>query len=138
MLGENLRFLRKQAKLSQDDLSKILSIPRTTLGDYERGKTEPNLDMLTRLAAQFNVRVDDLIRIPLQYRDEGMPESNDLNILAITTDAEGRNNIELVETRAAAGYRVSWYVITLRVSETLKTALPISSPLKTMVSYINE
>jgi len=103
MLGENLRFLRKQAKLSQDELSQQLQIPRTTLGDYERGKTEPNLAMLSKLAEQFNVTVDDLIKVPLKYRDLDAP-SDSTKILTVTTDMSGRQNIELVSTRAAAGY----------------------------------
>ena len=46
MLAQNLKYLRKQFNLSQQELSEIFDIPRTTLGDYERGKTEPNVSNL--------------------------------------------------------------------------------------------
>ena len=62
MLGANLKFLRKLKGLSQQDLAKALSLPRTTLGDYERSHTEPNLLMLKKISKYFDVSLDQLIR----------------------------------------------------------------------------
>ena len=44
-LSTNLKHLRVQKKLSQSELAEKLGIARTTLGDYERGKTEPSLEL---------------------------------------------------------------------------------------------
>ena len=59
MISKNLNYLRKKNKISQQVLANAMELPRTTLGDYERGKTEPNLAMLIKLADYFEVKVDD-------------------------------------------------------------------------------
>ncbi len=103
MLGDNLKYLRKLNNLSQQLLADELQIPRTTLGDYERGHTEPNVNTMIRLANYYNVSVDELLKTKLQYG--GTPSGpGQLKVLAISTDQDDKENIELVETKAAAGY----------------------------------
>ncbi len=103
MLADNLKYLRKLNSLSQQTLADELSIPRTTLGDYERGYTEPNVETLIRLAAYYKVSTDELLKTKLQFG--GTPSApGQLKVLAISTDADDNENIELVETKAAAGY----------------------------------
>ncbi len=104
MFDHNLKYLRHKHKLSQQALADILEIPRTTLGDYERGNTEPNIAMLVRIAGYFDVKVDDLLRNNLSHQDLEVLRNKDLRVLAISVDAENRENIELVDTRAKAGY----------------------------------
>lgn len=108
MLPSNLNYLRKAKKLSQQQLADDVGIPRTTLGDYERGKTEPNIEMLINLADYFDVKIDDLIRANLSHRDLEIIKNKDLRVLAITMDHEKRGNIELVDTKAEAGYLESF------------------------------
>lgn len=104
MIGENLKYLRKKNKLSQQDLSSILNIPRTTLGDYERGKTEPNISMLLKMAKHFDVKVDQLIAEDLSHSDYEVMKNKVMRILAISVDNENESNIELVDSKAEAGY----------------------------------
>ncbi len=108
MLAQNLNYLRKKNKLSQQGLAEVLQLPRTTLGDYERGKTEPNLAMLLKLADYFKVKVDELIRSDLSHQDLEILRNKDLRVLAISVDQENRGNIELVDTKAEAGYLQSF------------------------------
>lgn len=104
MLGINLKFLRKLNGLSQQDLAFKLGIPRTTLGDYERSHTEPNIKMLQKIAKLFDVSVDMLIKSKLNKSNVNIGRSDDFKVLAITVNSENKSNIELVETKAAAGY----------------------------------
>lgn len=104
MLGSNLKFLRKHNGMSQQALADALDIPRTTLGDYERSHTEPNLQMLQKLGKLFDVSIDQLIKIKLNKSNVDISKTNDLKVLAITVNEENNSNIELVETKAAAGY----------------------------------
>jgi len=108
MLGNNLKYLRKKHKLSQQHLSEILGVPRTTLGDYEREKTEPNISMLIKMAKQFNVKVDALITEDISHNDYEVMKNKDLRILAISVDNENNSNIELVDSKAEAGYLDSY------------------------------
>ena len=108
MIAENLKYLRRKHHLSQQAFSDVLDIPRTTLGDYERGKTEPNIEMLVRIADHFDIKVDDLVRSNLSHRDLEILRNKDLRVLAISVDADNRENIELVDTKAEAGYLESF------------------------------
>lgn len=108
MLAQNLKYLRQKNKISQHELADAMSLPRTTLGDYERGKTEPNIAMLIRLADYFNLRLDDLLRKNLSHQDLEILKNKDFRVLAITVDKDNNGNIELVDTKAEAGYLDSY------------------------------
>lgn len=108
MIGNNLKYLRKKHKLSQQDLSDILDLPRTTLGDYERGKTEPNIAMLIRMANHFSIKVDELIARNISHDDYEIMRNKDMRILAISVDENNNSNIELVDSKAEAGYLDSY------------------------------
>ncbi len=108
MLAENLKYLRKNRKLSQQDLADTLEIPRTTLGDYERGKTEPNIETLIRLSTLYKVNLDQLITSDLSLQDYEIIKNKNLRVLAISVDQENNGNIELVDTKAEAGYLESF------------------------------
>lgn len=56
-----LKQLRQDKGVLQKDVAFYLGIDRTTYVKYERGDSEPNHDMLSRLADYFNVSVDYLL-----------------------------------------------------------------------------
>ena len=56
-----LKELRTSKGLYQKDLAQYLGIDRTTYVKYERGDSEPNFEMIQKLADFFNVSVDYLI-----------------------------------------------------------------------------
>lgn len=107
-LPDNLKYLRNRHGLSQQALADRLELGRSTLAEYERGKTQPAIDSLVRLSEIFQVSLDDLIRKNLQKEDYEILRNRDLRVLAITVDRENRSNIELVDTRAEAGYLDSY------------------------------
>jgi len=108
MIALNLKYLRLKKKISQQQLADTLCIPRTTLGDYERGKTEPNIEMLIKFAEYFDVKIDKLLRKNLSHADYEIMRNKDFRILAISVDQENKGNIELVDTKAEAGYLESF------------------------------
>ena len=108
MLSQNIKYLRNRHKLSQQELSEKLGVPRSSLSDYERGHTQLGLDSLIRLADIFDVKIDDLLRSNLSHRDLEIIRNRDLRVLAISVDADNNSNIELVETKAEAGYLESF------------------------------
>jgi len=108
MIGKNLKYLRNKHKLSQQGLSDVLDIPRTTLGDYERSKTEPNIAMLIKMSKQFDVKVDDLINKDLSLSEYEVLKNKVMRVLAITVNEDNEGNIELVDSKAEAGYLDSY------------------------------
>lgn len=105
MIGSNLKFLRAEKKISQQQLADVLGIGRSTLAEYERSNTEPNIDNLLKISKHFAITVDQLLQSNLRHQDLEIERTDDLRVLAITMDAtSGRHNIELVDTKAEAGY----------------------------------
>jgi transcriptional regulator with XRE-family HTH domain len=62
--GEWFSLRRRQRRLSQGDVAKVLQIKPQTISNWENGKTIPNLDpdQFFRLCGLFEVTVEDLAR----------------------------------------------------------------------------
>lgn len=56
--AENLRQIRKEAGLSQEELGFRAGLHRTEVGLLERGARVPRLDTLVKLAAALGVRIE--------------------------------------------------------------------------------
>lgn len=61
-LGKNLRYLRKQRGLNQDEMQAGTGIARSTWSNYEKDITEPNFEGLIQISSFFGVSIDDLLR----------------------------------------------------------------------------
>lgn len=61
-LADNLKFLRKRRKKTQDDVAFALEIKRSTLNGYENGIGEPKLERLIALADYYRITLDELVR----------------------------------------------------------------------------
>jgi len=104
MLSQNLKYLRQKNKVSQQVLSDALGIPRTTLGDYERAKTEPNISMMIKMAQYFDLSLDQLLTKNLSLEQYEVLKTKHMKVLAISVNQEDEGNIELVDSKAEAGY----------------------------------
>ena len=60
-LSKNLQHIRAARGLRQQDVADGLGISRATYANYEAGQRSPNHVMLMKLAALFQVHVDDLL-----------------------------------------------------------------------------
>ena len=60
-IGERLNQLRKEKRLSQESLATQLNVTRQAISNWERGKTEPDLQMLAQLADLLGTDVDYLL-----------------------------------------------------------------------------
>ena len=61
IVGERIKYLRKENALSQIALAEKISSNQKQVSKWETGKIEPNIDMLKKLADYFEVSVDYLI-----------------------------------------------------------------------------
>ena len=57
-----LKRLRKQKKLTQREVADALHISQTSVSKYERGESEPDLEMVIKMADYFKVTVDEFVR----------------------------------------------------------------------------
>lgn len=60
-IGKNLIELRKQNKLTQNDLAKLLNISRQAYCRYEKDQREISLDILCKLADFYGETTDSIL-----------------------------------------------------------------------------
>lgn len=60
MLGQRIRSLRKEKKITQQDLANYLKLGKSTISQYENNINEPDTTTIQKIADFFNVSVDYL------------------------------------------------------------------------------
>lgn len=60
-LGQRIAFLRKQKKISQRALAKMLGLSQSAIAKYERDDSEPDILSLKKMSQIFNVTIDYLV-----------------------------------------------------------------------------
>ena len=60
-IGERLKFIRQDKKLTAKKLAEILNIPVRTIGGYERNENPPNEKFLKLLSEKLNVNINWLL-----------------------------------------------------------------------------
>lgn len=124
-LNENIRFLRKQLSLTQDQFAQKLDIKRSLVGAYEEGRAEPRLDLLQKMASLAGLSVDVLIgRDISQLKDYEKKSLSSKEVLVVTVDNNEKDNIELVPHKAAAGY-LNGYADPEYIKELPRFRLPV-------------
>ena len=132
--AKNLRYLReKNGKPSQEKLGENLGLTRSAVSSYEDGRAEPKMEILGKIAKHFGITVDQLINEDISKWDESMLQDRkstekyirgeNLRIIAITTDRNDNENVELVPYRVSAGY-TKGYADPEYLSELPKYQLP--------------
>lgn len=111
LVSDNIKYLRKKAGMTQEQMADQIGIKRSLLGAYEEGRADPRLNNLLNISQLFSVSVDVLISkdvsvIPTSEWNGQQEKSNTSGsrVLAITVDSQERENIELVPLKASAGY----------------------------------
>jgi transcriptional regulator with XRE-family HTH domain len=61
----NLKYLREERNLSQQEIANIIGIKQRTYSNYERGYTEPSLEILLKISKLFRTSLDMLVGIAL-------------------------------------------------------------------------
>lgn len=71
MISKKIRQLRSEQGWTQKQLSEKLHVGKTTVSNYETGYSEPDLEMLNKMAKLFNVSVDCLLgnNTPVKGKD---------------------------------------------------------------------
>lgn len=60
-VGKNIRNIRTKNKMTQDELAEKLFVSRQTVSNYETGKSNPDIDMLIKIAEALDTDVNILI-----------------------------------------------------------------------------
>jgi transcriptional regulator with XRE-family HTH domain len=61
VIGDNIKFFRKKAKMTQVELAEKANISRSYLADVERNRYNPSFETLKAIASALNVPISSLI-----------------------------------------------------------------------------
>lgn len=87
-LGKNIRLLRVQRKMSQDQLAEALHVTRQTISNYETGRSRPDVEMLTALAEALDADVKEILYAPAD-RETHIRRLRRLAVSAVVTALVG-------------------------------------------------
>ena len=69
LFGDRLKELRISKNLSQEELSNILNVRKSSISNWETGKATPTFDMLTKIAQYSGVTIDYLLTFTQEDAD---------------------------------------------------------------------
>ena len=61
MIEKNIKKFREQKNISQVELAEKLNVTRQAVSNWERGKTQPDIDTLHKIADILEISIDELI-----------------------------------------------------------------------------
>lgn len=72
-IAANIKMLRREKRLSQEQFAQALHVTRQTVSAWERGLSRPGLDTLEAIARMLEVEPEDLLygrggKTPVRYR----------------------------------------------------------------------
>ena len=69
-IGKNIRYLRKNKKMSQPDLAKKLNKSESTIQMWETNYRSPTMGTVQQIADIFDVPINDLVNVDLENYKE--------------------------------------------------------------------
>lgn len=71
ILADNLKELRDLHEMTQEDLAGAAQIDRSSISMIERRKFAASVDMIEKIAAAFQVGIDEMLQPGLAERSRG-------------------------------------------------------------------
>ncbi len=62
-----LKTVREMRKYTQEEAARRIGVSVDTLGNYERGKSYPDIPVLRKIEEVYDIPYDQLIFLPLDY-----------------------------------------------------------------------
>lgn len=68
-LGKNIQHLRKQKKITQEQLAEMMSVSRQTISKWEADEAIPELDRIVALSDLFACKLDAMVKEDMNAGD---------------------------------------------------------------------
>lgn len=110
IVSKNIKHLRTLKNFSQEGLAEELKVTRSRIGSYEENRSSPTLDFLIDFSNYFKIPIDILLKNDLtKTKDVSFIEVGEKRVLfPIIVDEHNENLIEVVSTKASAGYLLGY------------------------------
>lgn len=105
-IANNLKYLRKKKRITQQQFADEMDIKRASVGAYEERRAEPKYELLKKIADFYSLTMDELVNdvIDDKWKPTARGNAASVRVLSVTVDGEDKENIELVPVKASAGY----------------------------------
>lgn len=74
MIHANIKYLRKNAGMSQDELAEKIGVSRQSVAKWENGESLPDIMKCREIAELFDTSIDNLIYF--SFDEESVPKEN--------------------------------------------------------------
>lgn len=119
IFASNIKLLRKRRGRTQDETAFILGMKRSTLSGYENEVSQPGIEALLAFSKYFGISVDTMLKVDMSKLSQSelsqlergydvFITGSKIRILTTTVDNDNNENIEVVNHKASAGYRVGY------------------------------
>lgn len=85
--AENLKQLRKEKQLSQEELAEILDVSRQAVSKWEQGIGYPEVEKLLLLSSKLNISLDSLMATEVT-QESNTPKQHVIGTITITSPIE--------------------------------------------------
>lgn len=104
IVGERVRYLRKNRGLTQEQLGEKIGLPQSYIGGIERGEKNISLDTLERIVNALNINYEDLFK-PMNDMNKFESEKR-IDMISLKLSERNLDEIEIVQNLVADVLRV--------------------------------
>ena len=108
MIGEKIKELRKNSKITQEQLGNAIGVSKMAISYFEKGKKSPGRESLKKIADYFGVTTDYLLG-----RSED-PELNEEEDKVVSE--EGKNILAIIESLPEDERKKAWEQLEMYVT----------------------
>ena len=84
-LSDNLKKIRKENNLTQEDLAEKLGVSRQSVSKWESNQAYPEMDKVVQICKMFNLNMDDLLNQDIKEVNNIKQQRNNINKLLIVS-----------------------------------------------------
>ncbi|MBQ3285800.1 MAG: helix-turn-helix domain-containing protein [Ruminococcus sp.] len=89
MIASNIRFLRKQENLSQEEFAERFGVSRQSVAKWESGESVPDLMKCREIAEYYDISIDTLVSLSLEGIDMNEKTTDGKYIFGMVKVTEG-------------------------------------------------
>lgn len=108
LIGEKIKELRKNKKISQEQLGNAVGVSKMAISYFEKGKKAPSRETLEKIADYFDVTTDYLLG---RSEDPELNEEEDKIV-----SEEGKNILALIESLPEDERKKAWEQLEMYVT----------------------
>lgn len=108
LIGEKIKELRKNSKITQEQLGNAIGVSKMAISYFEKGKKSPGRESLEKIADYFQVTTDYLLG---RSEDPELNEEEDKIV-----SEEGKNIMSLIESLPEDERKKAWEQLEMYVT----------------------